>query len=168
MKHINFYSRLNNKPLSGNLIYRESEYSIDFIDYSPEEMEMLVGSQGCSSLTIGTLQIEVGIETGTLLYPWGLFSLTQCESKVLLQPEMHGGNIYINPNELGMLSGVAIEIPGSILWKVFRDTSTGWICIGNSDEVDSSVCVVQFATNAAISLKNKLIIALWIKPDLEP
>ena len=64
-------------PLSGQLIYRAYEYSFDFEVEAHSELARRAGSEGTTSLLMGTLQIEIGIETGTLLFVWGLHSHTK-------------------------------------------------------------------------------------------
>lgn len=157
---------LTDKPLCGQMIYRESEYSIDFIDYSREEVALRSGGQGCCSLAIGTLQIEVGVETGRLLYPWGLCPLINCEPIYIPIKPIDCGGIYIDTKGLEMVAGTAVEIPGSNLWRMFKDMVTGWICVGDYD-MGEKVHLVQFSKSAMISLRDEIAIAVWIRPEVE-
>ncbi|MCC8373917.1 MULTISPECIES: hypothetical protein [Photorhabdus] len=166
MQNMNFLWKPCIKPLQGKLIYRESEYSIDFIDYSEVEVERKTGNQGCTSLTIGTLQIEVGVESGKLLYPWGLYPLQHCESRELIIPTMLPGEIFVYLNNTKLIQGVAMDIPNINLWPAFRDPSTKWICIGD-DELIGGITVIQFADNVAMALRNDSLMSLWIKPVSE-
>ncbi|SNS91794.1 hypothetical protein [Pseudomonas segetis] len=166
MTYAGFKCDLKEEPLSGRLIYRESEYSIDFVDCSREEIALRTGGQGCCSLVIGTLQIEVGVETGRLLYPWGLCPLINCEPKHMPMNHIDCGSIYIESAGFELVAGVAIEIPGSNLWQMFKDMATGWICIGDYDMGDK-IRLVQFSKSAMISLSDEVAIAVWIRPEVE-
>lgn len=85
------------KPLLGRLVYRELEYSLDFVEYSVDDLDELSGDGGRTSLTVHTLQIEIeieieiGISTGRLLYPWGLIPLMQVVKKPLIEPDGYMG-----------------------------------------------------------------------------
>lgn len=157
---------LTDKSLCGRMVYRESEYSIDFIDYSREEVALRGGSQGFCSLTVGTLQIEVGVETGRLLYPWGLCPLVNCESIHMSMKSIGCGGLYVDTKSLGMISGVAVEVPGSSLWRMFKDIATEWICIGDYD-MGEKVRLVQFSKSAMISLRDETAIAVWLRPEVK-
>lgn len=71
MRKLSFEFHRVYKPLLGRLVYRELEYSLDFVEYSVDDLDELSGDGGRTSLTVHTLQIEIGISTGGLLYPWG-------------------------------------------------------------------------------------------------
>lgn len=165
--HVGFKFDLTASPLAGRLIYRSSEYSVDFIDCSREEVALSAGAKGCCSLAVGTLQIEVGVETGRLLYPWGLCNLAHLESKCIPIKTIERAGIYIDSGGVELAVGAAVELPGSICWRMFKDVATGWICIGNFD-MSAKVRLIQFATNAMISLCGEAVIAVWIKPEVEP
>jgi hypothetical protein len=57
--------------LQGELFYNRSEQSFDFVSMSRSGVRRRMGDLGPTSVLIGTLQIEIGVETGTLLYVWG-------------------------------------------------------------------------------------------------
>lgn len=166
MDFIDFSWVSTEKPLSGKLVYRSSEYSLDFVEYSNEDASERAGKKGRASLAIGTLQIEVGVETGELLYPWGLFPLMHCKTKVMPMKSICSGEVFVDRDRLGLTSGVAIEIPGTELWEVFEDIVSGWICIGDSD-VGGEINLVQFASGVVMSFRGKFFVALWVRPVME-
>jgi hypothetical protein len=163
---IKFKCDLTGSSIPGRLIYNSSEYSIDFVDFCGEAVALRAGGQGCCSITVGTLQIEVGVETGRLLYPWGLCPLIGLEKKHIKMKRVEHAGVYVDSGEHELVAGVAIEIPGSVFWRMFKDVATGWICIGNC-EMEERVRLVQFSINAMISLRDEVAIAVWIRPGLE-
>jgi hypothetical protein len=154
------------KPLSGKLVYRESEYSLDFIECSNDNLVRLSGHGGCTSLTVHTLQIEVGINTGKLLYPWGLFPLIHAIDKPLIIPNSYYGELSINLKKNKLISGVSIEIPGSDHWQLYKDPSSCWIFVGNPSITQYS-CSIEFANNVIASIANDSIVAFWMRPVIE-
>jgi hypothetical protein len=68
------FAKSERSALAGQLLYRANEYSFDFEFESKDEALFRAGDKGTTSLLVGTLQIEIGIETGAALYVWGLHS----------------------------------------------------------------------------------------------
>lgn len=166
MSNASFTCDLTKRPLSGRLVYRAAEYAIDFVDCARDEIALMAGNRGCCSLSLGTLQIEVGVETGRLLYPWGYCPLMNCELKSLPMKQIDAGAIYVGSCGEGLIAGVALEFPGSRLWRMFKDEVSGWICIGDP-AIGENVHLIQFSTDALLSFSEKRVTALWIKPVLE-
>lgn len=154
-----------NNSLCGSLIYRESEYSLDFICASTEKLKKKSGSQGCMSLTVGTVQIEVGVETGSLLYPWGLLSLVSCERKKIELPSFKEGTINIHLEQGKLISGVSFDIPGSNAWETILDSDGEWIYIGDAKADFKRISFVEFAAGTVVGISDDGgIFGFFIKP----
>jgi hypothetical protein len=168
MKNIKFTYSLSENILQGNLIYRTTEYSIDFVDYSPEKLAISVGNYGCFSLSINTLQLEVSIETKKILYPWGYFPMMKYAMRKINITKLLNGNIYVDMGKTDLSKGTAYEIPKSNLWTTFKDIDNGWIYIGNNKTFnnDSKVLYIEFAKNCIMGIKDNSAVALLIKPSV--
>jgi hypothetical protein len=166
MENIKFTYFLTENVLQGDLIYRNTEYSIDFIDYSHDKLAVSIGNNGCFSLTVDTLQLEVSIETKQILYPWGYFPMAKYTTHKINKTKFLRGNIYVDIHEANLLRGTAYEIPKSNLWKIFKDVDNGWIYIGSDKTFnnDSEVLYIEFAKNSIIGIKDNNVVALLIKP----
>lgn len=156
-------------PLHGSLIYRESEYSIDFLCSSVYELEEITGSQGCVSLTMGTLQLEVGIESRRVLYPWGLFPLIRAENGRITVPDYRPGAVIVDICNSKLIPGVAFEVPGSRKWSIIKDISNGWIYIGPTPEqiADADISFIEFSTDSVLGIKDSKIVSLLLRPTIE-
>lgn len=64
-------STVPGQPIEGFLLYRLDDHAFDFVLGGSTEADEVIGLLGTTSLLVGTLQIEVDIETGRLLYVWG-------------------------------------------------------------------------------------------------
>lgn len=150
-------------PLQGEVVYRAYEYSFDFKVKSESELTSRAGSKGTTSLVVGTLQIEVGIETGAALFVWGLHS----HSTQWLRDRLPG----ISPEEgclkvlfdeepvIGVSQGLA-EVGE---WQTIYDANTGWLCV-RSNEHDVAESYVEFAQNTIAGLGNEKLVSLWLHP----
>lgn len=152
-------------PLAGELLYRQCEYSIDFKAASPEQLAARVGTAGSTSLSFATLQIEIGIESCDLLYPWGLFPNTRWGAADLVVPGFQPGRVRWMPAAQPQ-AGVSIRFPGGESWPTTQDRSSGWICVGNTIPHRDAVAV-EYAKNAAAVLVDTQLVSLWLRPRLE-
>lgn len=159
-----FYFCESDTVLYGELVYRKPEYSVDFICSSTKQLKKKSGSQGYMSLTVGTLQIEVGIETRSLLYPWGLLYLTSFENKALKIPSFKKGTINIDPEEPELINGISFNIPESNTWKTILDHDSGWIYMGRDDADQKNTSYIEFASGATLGLTGGDISCILIKP----
>lgn len=154
----------NDEFLCGDLVYRESEYSIDFTCSSSKQLEFKTGDQGCMSLTAGTLQLEVGVESREILYPWGFFPIMNIEARAIEVPISKGGSIIVDPEGFDLIEGVSWDIPGSNSWKIIREQDGGWIYIGPDKVLFDKGSYVEFASGAILGLKDGDISCIFIRP----
>jgi len=157
-----FFSCEADSVLEGDLIYREAEYSVDFISVSPRHLRSRIGCQGCISLTIGTLQIEVGIETKLLIYPWGFLPLVNVKKEKIEIPIFKRGGIKVDLCGLELVEGVSFEVLESGSWKTISDCESGWIYIGGGEAL-KNVCYYEFAAGAVLGICNGDIVCIYIR-----
>jgi hypothetical protein len=150
--------------LQGELFFSRSEQSFDFESMSRSGVRRRMGDLGTTSVLVGTLQIEIGIETGTLLYVWGYHPETAWKQARLSTPTAQPGMVSISfeePPERGVSIGL-VEVNE---WPTAYDHATGWICIGDPTPGRDAEWV-EFATNTVVVLAEGELRALWLKPTM--
>lgn len=147
--------------LAGQLLYRPNEYSFDFELESKDEALFRASDKGTTSLLVGTLQIEIGIETGAALYVWGLHSHSSKWSKADL-PEIspHPGGIKVIFDKPPK-TGVSELISGPGEWQTIHDTSNGWICVSSNKQPTS---FVEFVKDTVAGLADRYLVSLRLHP----
>lgn len=150
--------------MRGELIYREAEYSLDFVCSESARAGGIVGDGGCMSLTIETLQIEVAVETGMLLYPWGFLPLRNSSFSPINVPRFILGGVHVCINETKLIKGVAFEVPGASLWVTVKDPDNGWIYIGPENYTSGNVVYIKFADNSIVGISDGLMYCIFLKP----
>lgn len=151
-------------PLCGDLIYRQSEYSIDFICKSSEQLRQRTGEKASTSLIVTTLQLEVGIESRTLLYPWGFFPLSNIESKSLTIPIAIAGSVRIETHAINLIKGVSVEIPNTNTWEVAQIINSDYIYLGPSNPSSENSVYVEISSNSIIGISNGYIASIFLRP----
>jgi hypothetical protein len=150
--------------VSGELVYRQYEYSLDFTATSRESMRE-PHDDGITSIAFGTLQISVAIRDQHLLYAWGYFPHTSWLSRHLSEPTSMPGRLFLMPNESRLISGVAIPYPPADAWNVFYDHKNGWIYFGPEKRAASKN--IEIANGVIVSLHDAAIVAIWLRPKFE-
>ena len=150
------------EALAGTLLYRAAEHSIDFEPAARASLEERAGSHGSTSLLVGTLQLEVAVETAELLFPWGLFPKTRWEIGTLQAPNFTSGRVRLASAE-PLKPGVSHAVPAGESWRIVRDGISGWICVGETF-VDREAIAVEYATDAALVLVGDQLVSLWLRP----
>jgi hypothetical protein len=149
--------------LQGELLYRAYEYSFDFKAKSESELALRAGSKGTTSLVVGTLQIEVGIETGAALFVWGLHShSTQWRQDRLPRISPEKGCVKVLFDEepvIGISQGLA-EVGE---WQTTYDANTGWILV-SANEHDVAESHREFAEDTIAGLTDEKLVSLWLRP----
>lgn len=155
------FKKFDCAPLQGKLIYRPNEYSFDFEVRSESELALRAGGKGTTSLLVGTLQIEVGIETGAALFVWGLHSHSmQWRREDLPRISKEKGGLKIDGEPIiGVSQGLA-EVGE---WQTTYDSEIGWLCIG-SGENQLADSYREFAENTVAGLINDRLVSLWLRP----
>lgn len=141
--------RFDGKPLSGQLVYRRSEHSLD-VDPRP--------NRGIASLLVNDVQIEID-EDGRLLYVWGLCPYESWTAARLDSPAAKAGRLqYINGE---IIPGVSKRLNVGERWPVHYDTSSKWLCIGDTSSRDD---LIIFAPDAVAALHDGELTGLWLHP----
>lgn len=150
--------------LDGVLHYIEAEYSFRFDAESPQDLFERVGDDGVTSLLIGTLQIEVAVESGAALFVWGLHPHLDWHPRSIGTPVAQIASLRLS--DLSVLQrGVSIRIARVGEWTTFYDEVTGWIQV-SSDAVADADADERFmiATGTVLGLRAGGLHSIWLHP----
>ncbi|MFD5229119.1 hypothetical protein ACFY9S_37290 [Streptomyces sp. NPDC012474] len=154
------FSIQDGSSLEGVLTYDESEYGFSFSAQNGEALSERLGSEGVTSLLIGTLQLEVDIESREVLFAWGYFPNVRGFVSKLSPPRCKSGRVFIS-SEHSFVPGVSFEVPGDG-WRVEYDPSTGWITIHLKNAAD--VELVRIASGTVLGIENGDLTSVWLNP----
>jgi hypothetical protein len=152
-------------PLEGLLRYVSAEHSFAFDIASPADLRERSGSTGVTSLSVGTLQIEVGIETGLLLFAWGLHPRTKWTLQSVGRPNPTMGTVRLETSA-PLERGVSLQLAAVGDWATAFDEVTGWLRVaehpGHLSEEE-----ILIATSVVVGITGGRLDALWLEPILE-
>lgn len=154
-------------PLEGQLTYKVREYGFVFevIPEALRDLQRLAGQSGTASLSIGTLTIEIGIETKKALYASGYHPHTAWTWGRLPPISALPGFITLDvPWEL--IPGVGYEIVEVGQRDTTYDPASGWVCVGDS-EVHSADQIMEFSRSTVAVVRNGSLVSLWLQPTWE-
>jgi hypothetical protein len=143
--------RYDGKPVSGRLVYRRSEHSLD-VEPKP--------ARGVTSLLVNDIQIEVD-EDGRLVFVWGLCPQESWTTAKVQPPEASTGRLLFVGGTI--VPGVSKRLNAGKRWTVFHDPTTRWLCVG---EQSGEGELVAFAPGAVAKLNGGEMTALWLQPDV--
>ncbi|XTZ17758.1 hypothetical protein ACQSSU_10490 [Micromonospora echinospora] len=148
--------------LSGRLFFRAAEHSFSYEAADEADLERRTGSEGVTSLVADTLQIEVGVETGQLIFAWGYLPANSWSRTPLPQPEVLPGVLRLVSGE-DLEPGVSLSISRNSHWKAEFDQSAG--CVRVSAEYETHPIVVKIADGVAVGVQNGAISSIWLWPE---
>jgi hypothetical protein len=149
--------------LKGRLKYRREDNAFDFEPSSVDELVKRTGSQGITSLALGTLQIELGVETGRLLYVWGYHPSSGWATQELVDVDSETGCLAVT-SDAPLVSGVSLSLGQADAWTTMFDSRSGWVAVepvkpGRVDQY------IEIAENVLIGLADQQIVSLRLRPE---
>ncbi|MFH8659878.1 hypothetical protein [Streptomyces afghaniensis] len=147
-------------PLEGVLTYDESEYGFSFSAQSGDSLSGRLGSEGVASVLVGTLQLEVDIESREVLFAWGYFPNVRGVVAELSAPQFIPGRVFISSDH-SFEPGVSFEVPGD-RWRVSYNPSSRWVAIRLNDSTDAKF--VQIASGTVLGIDNGDLVSVWLSP----
>jgi hypothetical protein len=145
-------------PVPGRLTYQIDSWSFYY-----EEHTCWVPTVDLSTLLIGTLEIEVNLDTNICVYVDGYHHYVTWQLSPLCGPERVPGILKVHTNE-PLLCGHGYPIEDMVPDVRWFDPATGWCCVGNKERPTESQAV-EFATGCVAVVKNRRLISLWLKPE---
>jgi len=157
-----FSIRTSRNVIEGTLEYRRAEYSINFTPYPsfPEDGPP-IHVLGTTSIALGTLQIEIDVDTRRLLYVWGYFPKALSTRQSLKPGIIESGEVVLASPDVRLVRGVAVGYEPSALWDIGYDESTGWVHFGSSAEGQR---LVKIASDTALALEGQELRGVWMRP----
>jgi hypothetical protein len=152
-----------NTPLSGRLSFVKSEYSFSYQVSDTAELQDRTGASGITSLVIDTLQLEVGVESGTVLYAWGFCPMGSWAKVTLSPPTATPGGITVVADE-ELEYGVSVPLPGEN-WTTDYDPANGFVKVSRPQHTaDHFILIAQDVT---LGLDGSDLVELWLHPAIE-
>jgi hypothetical protein len=148
--------------LEGSLEFDEMEHSFRFTPASPMDLAERVDGDGLTSLLIGTLQVEVAVATGTLLFVWGLHPRASWSERSIGSPTAASGLVRVARREI-LASGVSLGIADVGVWSTSFDAETGWVRASATDEPDDTQVLI--ATDTVLGLRGRHLNSIWLCPE---
>jgi hypothetical protein len=153
------------EPLFGLPIYANSEHSFRFEVASPDDLEVRSGNSGRTSLSIGTLQIEIDVERGEALFVWGLHPRQRWVLGNARPGEAQPGTVRVT-SDGGLRRGVSIRVADIGSWTTVHDPESGWVRITASPMTDDDEQVL-IATGTILGLRLDCLNSVWLAPAFE-
>jgi hypothetical protein len=163
---VRFYIDRNQPRLEGQLLF--VEHSLEFVPDLPRELAAREGSWGVTSVVIDTVQIEIGIEQGNVLYVWGFLGPVEFLNRrqiTLAPPLSHPVGLRVADDAGEFIPGVSIGLDWDRAWPVGYDPRSGWICIGKPNVMATNDCI-EFASNSIAVIEKGELQALWLRPAM--
>src|SRR4051812_31197605 len=124
--------------LEGAVVYVEAEYSFRFDIHGFDVLAEREGTLGRSSIEIGTLQVEVGTETGAALFVWGLHPRVQWRAGTLPNPVASSAVMLF---DMEFDAGASVQLAPVGAWSTVFDKESGWVRVSPDAEADSLVAI---------------------------
>ena len=139
-------------------MYHISEHSFDFIPKS----NILLRNIETTSLSLGTLQIEVSISSKRLLYVWGYHPLAKWTRAKLASVTFVDGEVFFLTTDQ-LEKGVSLDVDAGINWKTVYDVASGWIMISELDWTSGDW--VRIADDCVLGLREEKLGSVYIHPE---
>lgn len=153
--------RMPAESLAGTLMYIESEYSFLFEPEHPHELLKYAGDAGLASLAVGTLQVEIGVESRRALYVWGYHPSHNWALSRLDPPDAGSQAVLISPTP-DLQPAVAIEVAQVGAWRTLYDPSSGWVRLAPDN--DSDDWLAKIANGTVLGARGDELHSIWLQP----
>lgn len=151
-------------PLSGRLTYLESEYSFVFDVADRSDLVEYAGESGFTSITIGTLQIEIGIESRRALYVWGYHPKLSWVQALLEPPIVERQAVLLASDKPTLQVGVSIAVAPVGAWRTTHDRSNGWVRVAPDDVSDD--WLTEIAEGTVLGCLHGDLHSVWLLPKV--
>jgi hypothetical protein len=144
--------------VGGRLTYAVEDHGFRFEAGSREELAGRLGDRGVTSVVIDTLQLEVDIASGDVLFAWGYFPLGAAETGELAVPEAREGRVRVVDEE-PFEPGVSVGVPGE-RWRTSYDRTTGVVAVRLREAADA--VFVRIADGVVLGVDGAELVAVWL------
>jgi hypothetical protein len=162
MEYPHFEMSSTPSPFRGHARYIIGDHAFRF-EMDLDEKVNREGTRGKTSFVIGTLQLEVAVDSCICLYIWGYCPMAGWIRCSLSPPVAQGGALRVTPEE-PLVTGVSIGLENMVEANAWFDPDSGWFCMGKK-EVPSGTTAVEFATGCVAVLSHGRLSSFWIRPE---
>ncbi len=151
----------NCPPTAGKLLYSHTDLAFDFEPLVP-------CPTGLYSLVIGSLQLDVSMESGIVLYPWGYSPYMGWSAGSVDAPaDPLGAAIRAELLEGLPPRGAGIGLPNESAFTRTYDEGSGWIRFALESTSSVSAVAVEFASNCIMEIFEGMLVGLYLHPEWE-
>ncbi len=151
-------------PIDGVLVYVRDDYGFDFRPSRPEQMPEFTQA-ACTSLLVGTLQMEVGVTTNRALFVWGYHPFSQWQNGPVEPPPVSPGLVQVTGLDLEV--GISEALVDVNEWLTAYDPASGWVHVAQNPFEPAADAAVEFASGCLCGVKEDALVELWLKPIFE-
>ena len=152
-------------PLDGLLVYSDAEHSFRFEVGAPSDLETRSGGAGRTSLSVGTLQVEVDVATGVALFAWGLHPRERWSDGGGRPERQRPGEVQVH-STFPLEAGVAVPVAAVGVWHTIHDGMTGWVRV-TSDERTEDDAQILIASGTVLGIRAGRLNSVWLNPVFE-
>jgi len=154
---------LPGEALRGRPRYVIEDFAFDFLAADVLQEKHRKGGAGTSSLVAGTLQVEVSVDQGVILFVWGYCPYLSWRSLSISPPSCKEGILrIIRPAPL--VAGVSLGIDSTVSPAAYFDPLSGWLRLGAA-EMAGNATAVEFATDSIAAMKGGQLVSIWVRPE---
>lgn len=162
---VKFIYRASHRTIRGRHIYRRSEYSFDFTPVPPEGLRRLIGPSGTASVSANEVQLEMDLDTGRLLYAWGLCPhMGWQDTDASPIGRLVDGQVFALKSKPILGASYPIS-PSRERWRVMANRALGWVILTSPTNTGPEV-LVRIADGCILGLKGTELVSLWIHPEM--
>lgn len=156
--------RVPGGPLKGRLTYVRDEHSFRFdVDFSADLLERAGGSE-LASVSIGTLQIEVGVATRRALFAWGLHPRSRWLEAEIPSPRWLEGAAILGP-ATEYSAGASVKLSDVGEWGTAYDADTGWVRVSADPAAEDEI--VEIASGVLLGSRGNELSSVWLRPNFQ-
>jgi hypothetical protein len=152
------------QPLNGVLRFIENEHAFGFDVAEPVDLAERAGPSGVTSLAVGTLQVEVGVATGLVLFVWGLHPRTHWKVEPVGAPRTRLGAVRVADAKLRR--GISLQVAEVGAWMTSFDPETEWVRVAEPGR-DARETVTVVATDTGLGVHDGSLTSIWLRPVIE-
>ncbi len=143
-----------NKKFNKVPIYNLVEKSFIYEPFEDSDFSLMLGAS--------YVGLDINIKTMLAVQVSGYSPKSTWKLTSSSPPNADSGSLVLFSSEI-LFSGTGIDYY-EFNKNVFYNKRNGWICIGDTSWDNSNACCVAFENNTIAVVKNKKLVALWIKP----
>lgn len=148
----------------GRLEYRTADFSFLFTPASQSDYYWRLFELGGAILSVGTLELEVDVDSGVIRYADGYHPCTQWHAGSVSPGEYREGTVRVIDRQQ-LISGVAWSVAPVGVWRTVYDRISGWLRISSEATDDDERVLI--ASGTVLGLADGTLNSVWLHPEFE-